>query len=518
MMKKKMRGLLRLIFGRTVFVVLFLAVQLAILIGFTLRLQEYMPYFYGASKVLSLVILLYILNKRDNPEYKISWIVPVLIFPVFGVLFYLFVETQFPTRWMARRVAHLGKEIKPYLDQDQKVMEHLEQSDPSIARLSYYMKQWGGYPVYEHTSVTYFPLGEDKFAELKRQLSGAKQFIFMEYFIIEKGIMWDSILEILEQKVTEGVEVRVMYDGFCSLSMLPYHYPEELEKRGITCRMFSPVKPVLSTHQNNRDHRKIVVIDGHTAFTGGVNLGDEYINQKVRFGHWKDTAIMLKGEAVKSFTLMFLQNWNIAERKQEIYEKYVTPGEDRFPDSGSREGFVMPYGDSPLDHETVGKQVYIDILNRAETYVHMMTPYLILDQDMITALTYAAKRGVETIIIMPHIPDKIYAYLLARSYYEELLAAGVKIYEYTPGFVHAKVYVSDDREGEVGTINMDYRSFYLHFECAAYIYRNPVVHDMEKDFQETLKKCQNITIEDCRHYPGIKKFAGSVLRLFAPLM
>ena len=263
---------------------------------------------------------------------------------------------------------------------------------------------------------------------------------------------------------------------------------------------------------------KITVIDGHTAFTGGINLADEYINEIVRFGHWKDTAVMLKGEAVTSFLMMFLQMWNVSERKEEDYGRYLRDPDYRYPLDLDMGGYVMPYGDSPLDEEAVGESVYLDILNDAANYVHIMTPYLILDSDMITSLTFAAKKGVQVIIIMPHVPDKIYAYYLARSYYQELLAAGVRIFEYTPGFVHAKVFTSDGEKAVVGSVNLDYRSLYLHFECAVYLYQNRAVEDVEKDFQKTLKQCQEITMEDCRRYPLLKQLAGAGLRLFAPLM
>lgn len=292
----------------------------------------------------------------------------------------------------------------------------------------------------------------------------------------------------------------------------------QLEELGIRCKMFSPVRPALSSYQNNRDHRKIVVIDGHTAFTGGVNLADEYINRKVRFGHWKDTAIMLKGDGVKNFLMMFLQMWNITERKPDDYGSYLIGPDWKIPAGLNTDGFVIPYSDSPLDEETVGQHVYLDILNEARYYVHIMTPYLILDSDMITALTFAAKRGIEIIIIMPHIPDKMYAYVLARSYYEELLLAGVRIFEYVPGFIHAKVFTSDDTKAVVGSINLDYRSLHLHFECAAYLFKNQAVQQAEQDFMDTLKLCQEITVEDCRNYPLPKRIVGQVLRLFAPLM
>ena len=510
-----LKKLLRIVFGRTGWVVIFLLIQIGFLMGCFLFLTEYIPYVYVVSTVVTVIVIIYILNKKEETSYKLAWIVPILAFPIFGTLFYIYMELQVEVRLIARRLRQLLDETDVYLKQDPDVMESLKKESGRIGSLAHYMDQYGGYPIYQNTSAKYFPCGEVMIEELKNQLRQAERFIFMEYFIIERGVMWDGILEILEQKVKEGVEVRVMYDGMCWLSKLPYHYPEELQKKGIQCKMFSPVRPMLSTYQNNRDHRKITVIDGKTAFTGGINLADEYINAVDRFGYWKDTALMVKGDAVKSFTIMFLQMWNITERTREDYEKYIVKEPQTVEGAA---GYIMPYGDSPLDDENVGENVYLDILYQAKRYVHITTPYLILDNDMITALTYAAKRGIETVIIMPHIPDKKYAYLLARSYYEQLLEAGVQIYEFTPGFVHAKSYVSDDEKAVVGTINMDYRSLYLHFECAAYMYRNPAVMDVEEDFQETLKKCQKITLEDCRSFPFCKKLAGGALKLFAPLM
>lgn len=515
---KKLRGLLRLIFGRTAFVVLFMAIQVGILFGMFRWLEAYMHIIYAVSILLSAVVIIYILNEPINPSFKMAWIVPVLVIPVFGVLLYIFVQMQFQTKLLARRLRMTVKATAPYLRQDQAVQEKIRKSSLRSSHLIDYMKDHAGYPVYENTSVEYFPLGEDKFEALKRELKQAKRFIFMEYFIVERGLMWDSILEILEEKVKEGVEVRVMYDGMCSLMLLPYRYPRVLREKGIKCKMFSPVRPTLSTYQNYRDHRKIVVIDGHTAFTGGVNLADEYINKRERFGHWKDTAVMLKGDGVCSFTMMFLQMWNITEREQDDYGRFVLPKGTAGEGQGDGSGFVLPYGDSPMDGEQVGERVYLDILNQAKNYVHIMTPYLILDDEMENALCYAAKRGIDVSIIMPHIPDKKYAYLLARTYYPELIEAGVKIYEYTPGFVHAKVFSSDDEKAVVGTINLDFRSLYLHFECAAYIYRNPVVLEVEKDYQATLEKCSLITMENCKNYSWLGRKIGPLMRLVAPLM
>lgn len=515
---KYIRRTLRIIFGRTMFAVISLIIQVGIFFAAYRFLSHYHAYFYGGFVLLSGLVMVYILNKEENPSFKMAWIIPIAIVPVFGTLFYLFVELQIVGKLMNKRLRVNMENTEGYLTQSPRVMEDLNRISRQNANLAYYIKNSGRYPAYKNTNVQYFPLGEAMFEEIKKELEGAKRFIFMEFFIVERGEMLDAILEILERKVKEGVEVRFMYDGMCSLTLLPFSYPKELEAKGIKTKVFSPIKPAFTTYQNNRDHRKILVVDGLTAFTGGINLADEYINRYVRFGHWKDTGIMLKGDAVTSFTMMFLQIWNISGEETEDYGKYLRDPEYFYPLELNMDGFVIPYGDSPLDKESVGKQVYLDIINSATHYVHMMMAYLILDYEMVQALTFAAKRGVEVIIIMPHIPDKKYALLLAKSHYGELIRAGVQIYEYMPGFVHAKVYVSDDIKAVVGSINMDFRSFYLHFECAVYLYRNEVIRVIQRDFQNTLAQSRRITMEDCRNYPWYEVLAGRALRLFAPLM
>ena len=380
------------------------------------------------------------------------------------------------------------------------------------------MEHTAGFPVYHNSSARYYPLGEDKFEDLLIELKKAKKFIFLEYFIIEHGQMWDTVLDILKEKVQEGVEVRVMYDGMCSLVLLPYRYPKELKKLGIKAKMFSPIVPFLSTTQNNRDHRKILIIDGKVAFTGGVNLADEYINKVVRFGHWKDVAVKITGEAVRSFTVMFLQMWNVYEKENEK-ENYNAYLEDiAFEEPLCSDGFVIPYGDTPTRKTEVGKTVYESIVNGATRYIHIMTPYFIVDREFLDTMKYAAQRGVEVSMILPHIPDKKIAYYIARTFYPELLRAGVRVYEYTPGFVHAKVFVSDDSCATVGTVNLDYRSFYHHFECGAYFYDNQVVGKVEEDFEKTLEKCQLVTEEYYKRIPLHQKLIGRVSRLVAPLM
>lgn len=516
-MLHKLKGLWRLIFGRTTILILLLLIQIAVLVGGFALVEEYVFLANNLLGVLALVIIFFVLNARQNSSFKITWIVLILVVPIFGVVFYLFTKVQVGTKYIDARIEHSIEAQEPYLKQQPETMASLLEESERTAGLATYVHDKGNYPIYQNTQTKYFPIGEDKFEEMLIQLEQAKEFIFMEYFIVDKGYMWTEILKILQQKVKEGVEVRFMYDGTCSLTLLPKNYPEKLKKLGIQCKVFAPVIPFLSTHQNNRDHRKILVIDGHTAFTGGVNLADEYINRIERFGHWKDTAIMIKGEAVRNFTLMFLQMWDIDESKPTDYRRYIR--DDFQPDPGMFSGgYILPYGDSPYDEETVGEQVYMDILYSAVDYVHIMTPYLILDDEMINALTYAAKRGTDVKIIMPHVPDKMYAYLLARTYYPELIDAGVKIYEYIPGFVHAKVFTSDDEKAVVGTINLDYRSLYLHAECAVFVYRNPVVEEIEADFQKTLEHCKRITSKSCRRYNIFKKLAGRILRIIAPLM
>lgn len=512
---RKIRGLWKLLFGRTTILILLLLIQVAALTGGFVLLDKYVFIFNYLLGFISLVILLYILNARQNSSFKLTWIILILFAPFFGVSFYLFTRIQPGTRFIGIRIQKALSEQGPYLAQDPNVLETLEKEAPQAAGLSRYIHDSGKYPTYRNTQIRYFPSGEAKFEEMVRQLKQAREFIFLEYFIVDKGIMWDTVLEILRQKVKEGVEVRFLYDGTCSLSLLPPNYPQKMKALGIQCKVFAPITPFLSTHQNNRDHRKVLVIDGHTAFTGGVNLADEYINEIERFGHWKDAAIMLRGEAVRSFTLMFLQMWDIRQTAPTPVEPYIKH-EFQMETRLCGGGYVTPYGDSPYDTEYVGERVYMDILYSAKKYVHIMTPYLILDEEMITALTYAVKRGVEVIIIMPHIPDKIYAYLLARTYYRQLIDEGVRIYEYTPGFVHAKVFTSDDEKAVVGTINLDFRSLYLHFEDAVYLFRNQAIAEIEQDFQKTLEKCRRITKEDCRDYNVLKKLAGRILRLIAP--
>ena len=514
LLKKGHIGMVRLVFSRIGLLALLLLLQVALVLTAFILCEQYVPHLIILQGVFVVVMVIYLINSDFDPSAKITWLVFIMIVPVFGTLFLLYTRTDVGHRALRDRLRLLVDETKDALPQDERVLKELEKTSPESAALDRYLNLTGCFPAYDQTEVSYFPLGEDKFEEMLRQLEKAEHFIFLEYFIIEEGEMWGRILEILARKASQGVEVRLMYDGTNEFATLPYSYPKKLKELGIKCKAFAPIAPFVSTHYNYRDHRKILVIDGHTAFTGGVNLSDRYINREEVFGHWKDTAVMLKGPAARSFTLLFLQMWNIDEKEPE-FGKYLN-----YPAEPVKEapGYVIPYGDTPVDGYRVGEMVYIDILNRAKNYVHIMTPYLILDGELDTALRFAAERGVEVSIILPGIPDKKTPYALAKTHYASLIRAGMKIYEYTPGFVHAKVFTSDDKKAVVGTINLDYRSLYHHFECAAYMVDTPCIADIEADFADTLAKCHRVTLEDVKNVKTGMKLRGILSKAIATLL
>lgn len=512
-LKRSKRGFFKVIMGRSTFIALFILLDIGLLIAGFRWLDRHLDLWFSSSVLLTAGMLIYLLNTDSNPAVKLTWCVFIAVSPLFGVLLYFYIKLDLGHRTERYLVESAIAATEPLRLRDPAPLDALKKECAGDFNLATYLSRCG-FDAYANTSVRYFPLGEDKFEALKEALRGAEHFIFMEYFIVGEGRMWDEILTLLVQKAREGVEVRFMYDGTCAFTRLPYGYPKKLQALGIQCKMFAPFQPFVTTVYNNRDHRKIAVIDGKIAFTGGINLADEYINAYSRLGHWKDTAIELRGEAVRSFTLMFLQMWCASERSRD-FEPYLLPPEECRVEA---EGFVIPYGDSPMDRELVGEMVYLDMINRAEKNFYIMTPYLILDNETLTALRFAARRGVDVRILLPHIPDKKYAFALAKTHYKALLTAGVRIFEYTPGFVHAKVAESDGRTAVVGTINLDYRSLYHHFECAAWLCRVPAVADIRRDFLETQEKSQEVTLEDVAREKLSTKAMGAVLKLVAPLL
>lgn len=511
-----MKKILNLIFSRMTIVGMLILLQVGIIISVLWKLSNYFVYFYIICVLISVIVVIHLVSKNENPSYKLAWAIPIMLFPVFGGFFYILAGNNRLGKKLTKRLEEVYKRTSPLLQQDESIMEELAQQDKNIANQARYIKDFSCYPIYKNTKTKYFSPGEKFFEALVEELEKAEHFIFMEYFIIDEGMMWDTVLEILERKAKQGVDVRVMYDDIGCLKTLPYRYDETLRKKGIKCLVFNPLAPVVSIILNNRDHRKITVIDGHVGFMGGINLADEYINAVERFGHWKDAAIMLKGEAVWNLTMMFLQTWDFTTdecKDYSIYKPYV-----HHPEPFESDGYVQPYGDSPLDHETVGENVYLNLLHKAKDYVYICTPYLIVDNEMVTALSLAAKSGVDVRIITPHIEDKWYVHILTRAYYEELIKVGIKIYEYTPGFIHSKTFVSDDEVGVVGSINMDYRSLYLHFECGTWLYKTETIRDIKEDFLDMLEIATPITLEDCRRVKLVTRLMRSILRLFAPLM
>ena len=508
------KGLLSLVFSRFTVIVLLLILQILLYVFVYGWLDRVVPFFSAFLIAFTVVMIFYLFNNSMDYSAKLTWMLVIAVFQVAGAIFLLFTQANLGYRTLAKRENSLIRHTKSAIPQSHEVADALEKDGSGTDDLVRYLNRSGCFPAYNNTEVTYFPLGEDKFEAMLKALAAAKKFIFMEYFILEEGYMWGKILEILVAKAAQGVEVRVMYDGMCEISTIPPDYFKLLEEKGIKAKAFSPIKPIVSSHYNYRDHRKIMIVDGEIAFNGGVNLADEYINRKERFGHWKDTAVMLQGSAVKSFTLMFLQMWNIDEKEPQ-FDKWLV---DDITSPQHPSGYVIPYSDNPLDSKKIGSAVYMDIINRATDYVHIMTPYLILDGELEGAIKYAAERGVDVKLILPGIPDKKTAYALAKSHYKSLVSSGVEIFEYTPGFVHAKVFVSDDCKATVGTINLDYRSLYHHFECATYMYKTACISDIEKDFQDTLSKCRRVTFKTIKDEKLSYKVMGSLLKLIAPLM
>ena len=512
--KPKKKGILPLIFSRFLIIAVLLGLQIFLYISLFVWLYRYTGHFMVITRLFTLVMILYLFASSIDNSAKLTWMLIIAVLPLAGAVLFWYTQRNVGHHILQDKVESIIEITKNAICQSEDIMKELATEDSGTDDLVTYLNRSGCFPVYKNTEVSYFALGEEKFAAMLEELNKAEQFIFMEYFILEEGYMWGKILEILIRKAKAGVEVRVMYDGMCEMSTLPADYWKLLEKQGIKAKAFSPIIPLLSSHYNYRDHRKILVIDGKVAFNGGVNLADEYINKIERFGHWKDTAVMLKGDAVKSFTLLFLQMWNVTEKQLQFHPYLKDTG--FIPDQP--DGYVIPYGDCPLDKDKAGEAVYIDILYRAKDYVHIMTPYLILDGELETALKYAAERGVDVSLILPGIPDKKAAYALAKSHYRSLTGSGVKIYEYTPGFVHAKVVVSDAVKAVVGTINLDYRSLYHHFECATYMYKTSCISDIEADFQKTLSKCRMVTDESIKNEKTSYKILGLFIKFLAPLM
>ena len=515
---KFLRSFFKFIFSRVFLVSFLLLIQIILLVAFVFSWQynEWFSALYSFLYILGGFLIVKVICDKSNPSYKIAWIIPILVFPVFGSLFYLIFGNTALSRRAKKKLAGIETRMKTEFTHIPNISDAIRADDPLAANQSDYIKNYAYCPPHSGTYTEYLPTGETKWLKMLEELEKAERFIFLEYFIIEDGKMWSSILEILERKASQGVDVRLIFDDMGCIQILPFGYEKTLEKKGIKTGVFNPYKPVLVGSLNNRDHRKICVIDGISGFTGGINLADEYINAIEKHGHWKDTSIFIKGPAVWNLTVMFLSMWDYVKGTNENYTLY-RPNEKAISEIKAK-GVVQPFSDSPFDDEPVGETVYINLISKAHDYVYITTPYLIVDNEILTALSNAAKSGVDVRIITPHVADKPLVHITTRSYYKKLIEDGVKIYEYTPGFIHAKTFVVDDVYAVVGTINLDYRSLYLHFECATWLYKTDSVLSVKDDFFKTLDESAEYTLEKCNRQSVLSKIIAALCRLFAPLM
>lgn len=462
---------------------------------------------------LSVITALHLMMRPDKSAFKLSLVFLILLFPLFGGAFYWIFHFQTASVGFRKRLDRLHQRQKENFHPSTDALERAALAFPRDRWLLQYLQNVPAFPVYQNTQTKYFPSGREMLTDLLADLQRAERYIWMEYFIVEEGILWNSVLEILKEKAAAGVDVRIIYDDFGCLLTLPADYDKQMRAEGIRCLKFNPFHPFLTGLQNNRDHRKITVVDGKIAYTGGINLADEYIDEKIRFGRWKDSAVRLCGEGASGFTVMFLQMWSMLTGSEEPPERYLPSV--RF--SAVSDGWVQPYTDSPMDKEDVGEHVYMHAINRTSKYLYLTTPYLMLGDELMSALKFCAKSGVDVRIITPAKPDKPLVHFTTRSYYRELIEAGVKIYEFCDGFIHAKTVISDGDFAVIGTVNWDFRSLYLHYECGTCLYGTETVAAMEADVRETLLHSRQVTATDCKTN-ALVRLLQEICRLFAPLM
>lgn len=497
--------------NRLIFVLISMALQVAWIVFFLWILGEYSTIVSVCTRVIAVAVVLRLYWKQTNAAKKMPWMILIMTFPVLGLSLYFLMGRSELTKKKRQRFEAIDAELFEKLDQDPEVWGRLKQEDINAANQARYIWKYSYYPICQNTDVAFF---DDASKGLKRQIEAlreAKKFIFMEYHAFEDAVAFREVKEILFEKARQGVNVRLIYDDVGSVSFIGREFKREMAEHGIECRVFNPLVPVLNPFMNNRDHRKITVVDGRSGFTGGYNLTDEYFNITHPYGQWKDTGVELTGDAVRSLTIMFLEMWNAIEKSDTDYDTYLPD----IPYEAKEHGFVQPFADSPLDTEPAGENVYMNMIKSAKHYIYFMTPYLVISDEMLRELELAAKRGVDVRIITPGIPDKKMIYQVTRSYYGKLLQSEVRIFEYTPGFCHGKQCVCDDRMAVVGSINLDYRSLYLHFEDAVFFYGCSAVTDVKKDFEQTFPICREV--KDAERSLPVRLWQG-ILRLFAPLM
>ncbi len=495
-----------------IFSVIALLIQSFFFIVVILKLREHYLFINTLCTILAVITVLHIANRGGKSGYKILWIIYILAVPIFGVMTYMLLGGGRVFPHVKRKLQKCEDKYVKQLTNSKEIFETLRYNDGLHSRQAEYLNLESGYPIYKNSSVEFLAPGEKFMPRFLEELEKAQKYIFIEFFIIAEGKMWSAISEILERKVTEGVEVKVLFDDFGSIKRQNKNFIKLLKQKGIEVAVFNKIRPSIDIFMNNRNHRKIVVIDGKVAITGGLNIADEYINQLERFGYWMDCAVIVKGEAVNSFLAMFCSTWEFTTGREIDISSHIASN------AAIEKGFLLPYADGPLDDKRPAEGIYMQILNSAQRYVYIATPYLIIDNTMKEALSLAAKSGIDVRIITPHIPDKWYVHPVTQYNYYDLLKAGVRIYEYTPGFIHSKFFVSDDSVATVGTVNMDYRSFILHFECGVWMCNNKTVIDIKEHFENLLLQCEEITFEKHNKSPWYIKIKRAILHLFAPFM
>lgn len=498
-------------------VTLLVAIQMWWIVETFVRLNAYNHYISMLTSLLALIVVLTIYGRHVNAQIKLPWIMLILVAPIIGLCLYGLMGRPNSTNQMRIRYENMDKKLLPYLRQDQRVMDTLDKKDIHVANQFRYVVNSAHYPVYDNTDVEYYCDAAEALKAQIVELRKAEKFIFMEYHAIEDAEAFSEIKEVLAEKAAQGVEVRLFYDDVGSIGFIDPGFINRMTAIGVNCRVFNPVVPFLNVFMNNRDHRKITVIDGKVGFVGGYNLANEYFHITKPFGYWKDTGIRLEGDAVRSLTITFFEMWNAvrkADRDDSSFDGYLPECTYK----AKEKCYIQPYADSPLDQEHVGENVYMDILKNATRYCYFITPYLIITDEMNREMTLAARRGVDVRIITPGIPDKKLVYMITRSYYNGLVRRGVKIFEYTPGFCHAKMCVSDDSTATVGTINLDYRSLYLHFENGCLIYDSAAVIAIKKDFDEMFAVSKDVSENYLAGRRMIVRAFQCILRLFAPLL
>lgn len=502
--------------GRIIVFGLFVLAQIAGFVLLVYFLGSYFPPLDIFVRAVSLIVALGINARDHNGVFKLIWVIVILILPIPGLLFYALNNFSSSKHKIRKRLEKVDMMVFSHLNYNDDIFSEFYKEDPARASNARYLRNYD-FPIYNGTEIKYYPVAYDAYKAQIEDIKKAKEYVYLEYHAIETKEAFEPLFEALKERAAAGVDCRVLYDDVGSFLFINKNFVKVLEAEGIKCNAFNPAYPVLSIFMNNRDHRKITVVDGKVGYTGGYNIADEYFNIVNPYGHWKDNGIRLEGPAVQSLTAMFIEMWNFADMKRKDDDMMQFEAIPLIPKDNAR-GFCVPYCDSPLDNEPIGENVYLNMINNSQVYCWIMTPYLVLSDEIARALQIAAKRGVDVRIMTPGIPDKKLTYHVTRSYYNMLVVHGVKIYEYTPGFNHSKTFICDDKCAVVGTINLDFRSLYHHFENGVYIYGAECLPDIKKDYLDTLAECRDVTEKYKRRPNVIVMFLKSILRLIAPLL